>query len=169
MNFHNATQAVTPCNRKVDPPFISCQCPSLCKVNFLTVCYKDLISCCQLQQKKRSSHQITFNTNHVLCSSAAAAGCWILWGAFSGFTLINTLETLNSQMEDGDNVDLCFHRCEQYWSHPARLKGCAAWTVFAHHLSGLWLFFDWQQPCNRLDQTAWRKTNGLDFSSVGWR
>ncbi|KAF3846561.1 hypothetical protein F7725_003639 [Dissostichus mawsoni] len=27
----------------------------LCKVNFLTVCYKDLISCCQLQQKKRSS------------------------------------------------------------------------------------------------------------------
>ncbi|KAF3846580.1 hypothetical protein F7725_003658 [Dissostichus mawsoni] len=33
----------------------ACQCPSLCKVNFLTVCYKDLISCCQLQQKKRSS------------------------------------------------------------------------------------------------------------------
>ncbi|KAF3846536.1 hypothetical protein F7725_003614 [Dissostichus mawsoni] len=31
------------------------ECPSLCKVNFLTVCYKDLISCCQLQQKKRSS------------------------------------------------------------------------------------------------------------------
>ncbi|KAF3846574.1 hypothetical protein F7725_003652 [Dissostichus mawsoni] len=30
-------------------------CPSICKVNFLTVCYKDLISCCQLQQKKRSS------------------------------------------------------------------------------------------------------------------
>ncbi|KAF3846555.1 hypothetical protein F7725_003633 [Dissostichus mawsoni] len=24
-------------------------------MNFLTVCYKDLISCCQLQQKKRSS------------------------------------------------------------------------------------------------------------------
>ncbi|KAF1379355.1 hypothetical protein PFLUV_G00175210 [Perca fluviatilis] len=47
-------------------------------LNFLTVCYKDLISCCQLQQKKRSSHQITFNSNHVLCSSAAAAGCWIL-------------------------------------------------------------------------------------------
>ncbi|KAF3846552.1 hypothetical protein F7725_003630 [Dissostichus mawsoni] len=23
-------------------------------------------------------HQVTFNTNHVLCSSAAAAGCWIL-------------------------------------------------------------------------------------------
>ncbi|XP_042248286.1 immunoglobulin mu heavy chain-like [Thunnus maccoyii] len=29
--------------------------------------------CARLQQKKRSSHQITFNTNHVLCSSAAAA------------------------------------------------------------------------------------------------
>uniref|UniRef100_A0A671WQT2 Ig-like domain-containing protein n=1 Tax=Sparus aurata TaxID=8175 RepID=A0A671WQT2_SPAAU len=28
--------------------------------------------------KKRSSHQITFNTNHVLCSSAAAACCWLL-------------------------------------------------------------------------------------------
>ncbi|KAF3846535.1 hypothetical protein F7725_003613 [Dissostichus mawsoni] len=35
--------------------FPSTGCPSLCKVNFLTVCYKDLISCCQLQQKKRSS------------------------------------------------------------------------------------------------------------------
>ncbi|KAI9523293.1 hypothetical protein NQZ68_028317 [Dissostichus eleginoides] len=23
-------------------------------------------------------HQVTFYTNHVLCSSAAAAGCWIL-------------------------------------------------------------------------------------------
>ncbi|KAF3846538.1 hypothetical protein F7725_003616 [Dissostichus mawsoni] len=33
----------------------STYCPSLCKVYFLTVCYKDLISCCQLQQKKRSS------------------------------------------------------------------------------------------------------------------
>ncbi|TWW53236.1 hypothetical protein D4764_0143000, partial [Takifugu flavidus] len=51
---------------------------SLCKGNFLSICYKDLTSCCQLQQKKRSSHQISFNPNHVLCSSAAAVGSWIL-------------------------------------------------------------------------------------------
>ncbi|TWW53497.1 Immunoglobulin heavy variable 3-48 [Takifugu flavidus] len=45
--------------------------------NYRSVCYKDLTSCCQLQQKKRSSHQISFNTNNVLCSSAAAVGSWI--------------------------------------------------------------------------------------------
>ncbi|TWW69720.1 Immunoglobulin heavy variable 3-48 [Takifugu flavidus] len=49
------------------------------KGNFLSICYKDLTSCRQLQQKKRSSHQISFNPNYVLCSSAAAVGCWILY------------------------------------------------------------------------------------------
>ncbi|TWW53243.1 Immunoglobulin heavy variable 4-59 [Takifugu flavidus] len=47
------------------------------KRNFLSVCYKDLTSCCQLQQKKRSSHQISFNTNHVSVALLLllAAGC----------------------------------------------------------------------------------------------
>ncbi|TWW69776.1 Ig heavy chain V region XIG14 [Takifugu flavidus] len=46
--------------------------------NFLSICYKDLTSCCQLQQKKRSSHQISFNTNHVpvaLLLLLAAGSC----------------------------------------------------------------------------------------------
>ena len=127
--------------------------------------HKEVKCVCVSVRGQKSSHQFSFNIHHVLCSCDTAAGSWILWGAFSGFTLRNTLETLNSQMNDGDHVDLCFHRCEQYWSHPARLNGCAAWTVFDHHLSGLWLFFDWWQLCNRLDQTVWRKTDGQDYCS----
>ncbi|KAL3987267.1 neutrophil cytosolic factor 2 [Sarotherodon galilaeus] len=41
---------------------IICQHPSICKANFLTVYYKDLKSCRQLKQKKRSSHQIILST-----------------------------------------------------------------------------------------------------------
>lgn len=41
-----------------------------------TSSHKDLISCCQFQQKKRRSHQINLYINHVLCSSAAASVNW---------------------------------------------------------------------------------------------
>ncbi|KAF3846563.1 hypothetical protein F7725_003641 [Dissostichus mawsoni] len=54
----------------------ACQCPSLCKVNFLTVCYKDLISCCQLQQKKRSS--IRSPSTPTMFSVALLCCCWLL-------------------------------------------------------------------------------------------
>ncbi|CAB1419937.1 unnamed protein product [Pleuronectes platessa] len=47
-------------------------------MNFLKVCYKDLMSCRQLQQKKRGPNRISVNTDHVLSRCAAAAGCWTL-------------------------------------------------------------------------------------------
>ncbi|KAF3846577.1 hypothetical protein F7725_003655 [Dissostichus mawsoni] len=37
-------------------------------------------------------HQVTFNTNHVLCSSAAAAGCWILGGQRTEDTQFNMMD-----------------------------------------------------------------------------
>ncbi|KAF3846548.1 hypothetical protein F7725_003626 [Dissostichus mawsoni] len=49
----------------------------------LTVCwavslYAKLDIMLSAAAEEEKLHQVTFNTNHVLCSSAAAAGCWIL-------------------------------------------------------------------------------------------
>lgn len=70
---------------------------------------------CVSVQGQMSLHHFNFNINHVI--SDTAGGCWILWGAFNWFMLINTLEITNTQTNVGYNDDLCFHRCVQYWFH----------------------------------------------------
>jgi len=49
----------------------------ICKVNFLTDSYKDSMPCSVTAEEEKlpSEH---LQHQHVLCSSAAAAGCWML-------------------------------------------------------------------------------------------
>ena len=95
----------------------------------LLLSYKNFPSGCQW-----SSQHVSFNINHVFCSSAAAVGSW-MWVSLD----LSKSTVLLLQL----NLIICyktfcfFNRCEVWTVDTASLCDCAARSTSDHHLSGL--------------------------------
>ena len=119
--------------------------------------YKNFTSDCQW----RSQH-ISFTINHVLCSSAAAVGSWILWVSLFFFIVSSS----SCFLIICHKIFSCFlRRCEVWTVDTASLSDCAARSTSDHHLSGL-LF---SRLLHSLDQTACRERTGVDWNEIYWR